>query len=330
MKDAIAERCGFLPREMIRYMVDAEGDDEDYMEKAVAHFKFRGKKLMSRDTEASLKFSAYIYMHCADWKNMPSAWKISGVLHEATPRKWKWVCEAAKDGFFSAFRESSSDSFTGVLGALTIFSTVNTTHGQALELALIHAFNKFQTFAPGRSYTDLQGKSPGSHDRFSFDARKIKFIQKGDRDKLTELEDGTAYVLWEGAAVVDFFAYHSVAHYAWIQLSKSKYSAHRAKAEDMFHPAQNYPVNEGKRNGQRHSPYSYFRRLIKPDKQKKRTEFDENEYYFYLTPNEANPQRQLTACEKKNVFLIGGQHFKEMLGPEIADVIRPVFETLQD
>jgi hypothetical protein len=325
--DAIAALCGSLPREMIRYCVDAKGDKDNYLQAAVNHFRMRVSGLMHRDCETSLRFSAYVYMHHADWNLMPSAWAVAGVLHEPTPRHWTWVCEAAKTGFFKAFMESS-DSFSGVFAALSIFAKVVPTHGQALELAMIHYFNRFRKFAPGISYTNMQGKNRGSLVNLSFDVPRIEFIKKEDRYKLTELVEGTAYILWEGAAVVDFFVYHSAALYAWIQLSKSQYSAHSTKADDMFSPALNYPINPDVRNQTHHSPYSYFRKLIKKDQARKRTTFDATEYYFYITPNKPNPQRKLTACEKNNCFLISGKSFKNLLGHEISDAIAPVFESL--
>eukprot|EP00550_Attheya_septentrionalis_P002049 CAMPEP_0198290588 /NCGR_PEP_ID=MMETSP1449-20131203/8391_1 /TAXON_ID=420275 /ORGANISM="Attheya septentrionalis, Strain CCMP2084" /LENGTH=665 /DNA_ID=CAMNT_0043989103 /DNA_START=10 /DNA_END=2010 /DNA_ORIENTATION=- len=325
--DAIAALCGSLPREMIRYCVDAKGDKDNYLQAAVTHFRIRVSGLMHRDSEESLRFSAYVYMHHVDWNNMPSAWAVAGVLHEPTPRHWAWVCEAAKTGFFTAFMESS-ESYSGVYAALSIFANVVPTHDQALELAMIHYFNRFRKFAPGISYTDMQGKTRGSLVNLSFDVPKIEFIKKEDRDKLTELVEGTAYILWEGAAVVDFFVYHSAKAYAWIQLSKSQYSAHPTKADDMFSPAPNYPINPDVRNQTHHSPYSYFRNLIKKDQERNRTTFDATEYYFYITPNKPNPQRQLTACEENNCFLISGESFKNLLGHGISNAIAPVFEGL--
>jgi hypothetical protein len=114
--NSIAALCGSLPREMIRYWVEAKGDKNVYLEKAITDFRIRVKSLIHRDSEDSLKFAAYVYMHHANWANMPPAWTVAGVMHEVTPRRWDWVCEAAMTGFLKAFRQME-DPFTGVPGS---------------------------------------------------------------------------------------------------------------------------------------------------------------------------------------------------------------------
>jgi hypothetical protein len=87
------------------------------------------------------------------------------------------------------------------------------------------------------------------------------------------------------------------------------------------------PIGYDSANNQHHSPYSYFRSLVKKDEKRNRVDFDANEYYFYVTPNKPNPQRQLTACEESNnCFLISGESFKKLLGREISGAVGPVFE----
>ena len=145
------------------------------------------------------------------------------------------------------------------MAALRIFSDKRETHGVALELAMIHYFVVSRKFSPLQLYTDLQGKEIKRAPNLSFDCGNIEFIRKEDRGSLEELVDGTVYVLWEGAAVIDFFVYHSSSKYAWIQISKSKYNAHSTKADDIFEPAANYPLDFQSGSGdQRHSPYTFF------------------------------------------------------------------------
>ena len=321
-KTEIARLCGFLPREMIRYLVYSDGTKASYLRDAISHFKIRVGGLMAKDSEDALKFSALVYMHHADWNAMPSAWSVAGVMHEVSKGQWEWVCEAAKSGFFDAFRDSS-DHFSGALAALRLYSLSGPTHGHALELAMIHHFNRYRKFSPGVSYTDLKGNKPtGVVASLSFEFTRLEFIKKEDRGKVESLVEGTAYILWEGAAVVDFFIYSSASSYAWIQVSKSKYSTHSTKAEDMFLPTAKYPVNTGAKP-RHHSPYSYFRNLINSNP-KRGTGFEEGEYYFYVTPNKPNPQRELSAVEMNNCFLVSGDRFEKLLGHEISLAIKEV------
>jgi hypothetical protein len=177
---AIARLCGCLPCEIIRYLVDSDATNESYLLHAVKHFKIRVAGLMSKDSEDSLKFSAFVCMHHAGWNAMPSAWSIVGVMHEASSGQWEWVCEAAKSGFFTAFRDSS-DYFSGAFSALRMYSLSALTHGHALELALIHVFNRYRKIYPGVSYTDLNGRKPsGSVASLSFEFARLEFIEKED------------------------------------------------------------------------------------------------------------------------------------------------------
>ena len=77
----IADLCRDLPREVLRYFVQARGHRTEYRICAKEAYKNRVKQLISLDDKKSLEFAAWLYMYndIETQPEMPEAWSVSGV-----------------------------------------------------------------------------------------------------------------------------------------------------------------------------------------------------------------------------------------------------------